>query len=90
MNLFEYLVKHFYLREFFQQHSVSNKRIRDMKQIFIQLTQEFYQFGLIDSKVKLILHNNYIDIEDLTTFNIFFMKKYLVNKTIIILLPYVL
>lgn len=56
--------KHFYLRQFFQQHSVSNKRIRDMKQIFIQLTQEFYQFGLIDSKVKLILHNNYIDIED--------------------------
>lgn len=61
--------KHFYLREFFQQHSVSNKRIRDMKQLFIQLTQEFYQFGLIDSKVKLILHNNYINIEDLTTFN---------------------
>ena len=62
--------KHFYLRQFFQQHSVSNQRIRDMKQIFIQLTQEFYQFGLIDSKVKLILHNNYIDIEDLTTFNV--------------------
>lgn len=41
-----------------------------MKQIFIQLTQEFYQFGLIDSKVKLMLHNNYIDIEDLTTLNI--------------------
>lgn len=56
--------KNFYLREFFQQHQVSNKRI------FIELTQEFYQFGLIDSKVKLMLHNDYIDIENLTTFNI--------------------
>ena len=35
--------KHFYLREFFQKHSVSNKRIRDIKRIFIELTQEFYQ-----------------------------------------------
>ena len=62
--------KNFYLREFFQQYSVSNKRICDIKWIFIGLTQEFYQFGLIDSKVKLMLHNDYIDIEDLTTFNI--------------------
>jgi hypothetical protein len=62
--------KHFYLREFFQQHPVSNKRIRDMKQIFIELIREFYQIRLINSKVKLMLHNNYIDIENLTTFNI--------------------
>jgi hypothetical protein len=27
--------KNFYLREFFQQHPVSNQRILDMKQIFI-------------------------------------------------------
>ena len=62
--------KNFYLREWFQQHSVSNKRMCDIKRIFIELIQEFYQFGLIDSKVKLMLHNNDIDIEDLTTFNI--------------------
>ena len=62
--------KNFYLREFFQQHSVSNKRIRDIKRIFIQLTQEFYQFGLINSKIKLMSHNYYLDIEDLNTFNI--------------------
>jgi len=62
--------KHFYLREFFQQHPVSNKRIRNMKQIFIELIREFYQIRLINSKVKLMLHNNYIDIENLTTFNI--------------------
>lgn len=64
--------KHFYLREFFQQHPVSNKRIHDMKQIFIELIREFYQIGLINFKVKLILHNNYnyLDIENLTTFNI--------------------
>ncbi len=36
--------KKFYLREFFQQHKVSNQRIRNMKQIFIELIQEFYQF----------------------------------------------
>ena len=62
--------KYFYLRNFFQQHSVSNKRICDIKRIFIELTQQFYQFGLIQPKVKLMLHSNYIDIEDLTTFNI--------------------
>ena len=41
-----------------------------MKQIFIELIRQFYQIRLINSKVKLMLHNNYIDIEDLTTFNI--------------------
>lgn len=56
--------KHFYLREFFQQHPVSNKRISEMKQIFIQLIRQFYQIQLINSKVKLMLHNNYIDIEN--------------------------
>ena len=54
--------KHFYLREFFQQHPVSNKRIHDMKQIFIELIQQFYQIRLINSKVKLMLHNNYNDL----------------------------
>jgi len=75
--------KHFYLRNFFQQHLVSNKRIRDIKRIFIELTQEFYQFGLIQPKVKLMLHSNYIDIEDLTTFNIsdgFILYEKIVSK----------
>lgn len=70
LRQYQYQSKHFYLRNFFQQHSVSNKRICDIKRIFIQLTQQFYQFGLIQPKVKLMLHSNYIDIEDLTTFNI--------------------
>ena len=75
--------KNFYLREFFQQHSVSNKRIRDIKRIFIELTQEFYQFGLIESKVKLMFHNDSLDIEDLTTFNIsygFILYEKIVSK----------
>ena len=75
--------KHFYLRNFFQQHSVSNKRICDIKRIFIELTQQFYQFGLIQPKVKLMLHSNYIDIEDLTTFNIsdgFILYEKIVSK----------
>ena len=73
--------KHFYFREFFQQHPVSNKRIRDMKQIFIELIRQFYQIRLINSKVK--LHNNYIDIENLTTFNIsdgFILYEKIYNK----------
>ena len=79
----ESAIKHFYLREFFQRHSVSNKRIRDIKRIFIELTQEFYRFGLIQPKVKLMLHSNYIDIEDLTTFNIsdgFILYEKIVSK----------
>ena len=62
--------KNFYLREFFQQHLVSNKRICNIKRIFIELIHKFYQFELIESKVKLLLHHDYVDIEDLTTFNI--------------------
>lgn len=75
--------KHFYLQNFFQYHLVSNKRIGDIKRIFIELTQEFYQFGLINSKVRLMLHNNYIDIQDLTTFNIsngFILYEKIVSK----------
>ena len=61
--------KKFYLGEFFQQHQVSNQRIRNMKQIFIESIQEFYKFGLIQSKVKLMSHNYYVDIQYLTLFN---------------------
>lgn len=75
--------KHFYLRDLFQQHPVSNQRIRDIKQIFIELIRQLYQIRLINSKVKLMLHNNYIDIEDLTTFNIsdgFILYEKIYNK----------
>ena len=75
--------KKFYLREFFQQHKVSNQRIRNMKQIFIELIQEFYQFGLIQPKVKLMSHNYYLDIQDLNTFNIsdgFVLYEKIVSK----------
>ena len=75
--------KKFYLREFFQQHKVSNQRIRYMKQIFIELIQEFYQFGLIQPKVKLMSHNYYLDIQDLNTFNIsdgFVLYEKIVSK----------
>ena len=75
--------KNFYLREFFQQHPFSNKRIRDIKRIFIQLIQKLYPFGLIESKVKLMLHNDYVDIKDLTTFNIsdgFILYEKIVSK----------
>ena len=75
--------KYFYLREFFQQHPVSNKPIRDTKQIFIELIRQLYQIRLINSKVKLMSHNNYIDIEELTNFNIsdgFILYEKICNK----------
>jgi len=75
--------KNFYLREFFQQHPVSNQRIRNIKRIFIQLIQELYQFGLIQPKVKLMSHNYHVDIEDLTTFSIsdgFILYEKIVSK----------
>jgi DNA repair ATPase RecN len=75
--------KHFYLPELIQQHPVSNKRIRDMKQIFIELIRQFDQIRLINSKVKLMLHNNYINIENLSTFNIsrgFILYEKISNK----------
>jgi hypothetical protein len=54
-----------------------------MKQIFIKLIRQFYQIRLINSKVKLMLHHNSIDIEDLTTFNIsdgFILYEKMYNK----------
>lgn len=54
-----------------------------MKQIFIESIQELYQFGLIQPKVKLMSHNYYVDIEDLTTFSIsdgFILDEKIVSK----------
>ena len=51
--------------------------------LFIELIRQFYQIRLINSKVKLMLHNNYIDIENLTTFNIsdgFILYEKISNK----------
>ena len=76
-------IKHFYLRNFFQQHSVSNKRVCGVERIFIELTREFYRFGLPQPRVKLMSHGNYIDIGDLTTFNIsdgFILYEKIVSK----------
>ena len=42
-----------------------------MKQIFIESIQEFYKFGIVQPKVKLMSHNYYLNIQDLNAFNIF-------------------
>lgn len=67
--------KKFYLGEFFQQHPVSNKRIFDIKRIFIELIQELYQFGLIHPKVKLMSHNYYLNIKHLNIKEISMITK---------------
>ena len=62
-----------------------------MKQIFIELIWQFYQIRLINSKVKLMLHNNHIDIENLTTFNSsdgFILYEKISNKSIYFLMCY--
>ena len=62
---------------------ILKKRICDIKRIFIQLIQELYQFGLIQPKVKLMSHNYYVDIQDLTTFSIsegFILYEKIVTK----------
>lgn len=64
------VTKTFYIREFFNSHRVSNKRICEMKRIFIQLVQELNQFDLIESKVKLMLHGSDVEVQNLTTSNI--------------------
>lgn len=64
------VTKTFYIREFFNGDRVSNKRICKMKRIFIQLVQEFNQFDLIESNVKLMLQGSDVEVQNLTTYNI--------------------
>ena len=55
------------LREFFQQHPVSNKRIRDMKQIFIGLTCcSFYLLSSQLTTAQSVLLNVLIESHTLT------------------------
>ena len=53
-----------------------------MKQIFIELIRQFYQFRLIDSKIKLMLHNSYLNIKALITSNI--SDGFIIYETILV------
>jgi hypothetical protein len=61
----------------------NNKLTKDQYLVRFEFIRQFYQIRLINSKVKLILPNNYIDIENLTTFNIsdgFILYEKISNK----------
>ena len=62
--------KCFYLREFFNTYKISNQKIKEIKQIFIDLIHIFQQNQLIEQHLLLISNRSRINIHDLTTANI--------------------
>jgi len=62
--------KHFYIRQFFNTYKVSNKKIKEVKQIFIDIIHIFQQHQLIEKQVLLIPNRSRINIHNLTTSNI--------------------
>jgi len=62
--------KCFHLREFFNTYKISNQKIKEMKQIFIDIIHIFQQHKLIDEYLLLLSNRSRINIHDLTTANI--------------------
>jgi len=64
------LEKSFHLREFFNVYKISNQKIKEIKQIFIDVIRIFQQHQLIEQQLLLISNRSRINISDLTTSNI--------------------
>ena len=62
--------KSFHLREFFHTYKISNQKIKEIKQIFIDVIRIFQQHQLIEEQLLLISNRSRINISDLTTANI--------------------
>ena len=62
--------KCFYLREFFNTYKISNQKIKEIKQIFIDVIHIFQQNQLIEQHILLIPDRRRINISDLNTSNI--------------------
>jgi len=62
--------KYFYLRQFFHTYKISNQKIKEIKQIFIDVIHIFQQHQLIEQHLLLISNRSRINIHDLTTANI--------------------
>lgn len=62
--------KPFYIREFFNTYKISNQKIKEIKQIFIDIIHIFKQYQLIEEEGLLILNRSLINIHDLDTSNI--------------------
>ena len=59
--------KPFYIREFFNTYKISNQKIKEIKQIFIDIIHIFQQYQLIKKEGLLMLNRSPINIYDLDT-----------------------
>lgn len=66
----KYIEKYFYIRQFFNTYKISNQKIKDIKQIFINLIHIFQQHQLIEEHLLLLPNRSRINIHELTTANI--------------------
>ena len=64
------LEKCFHLREFFHTYKISNQKIKEIKQIFIDVVCIFQQNQLIEQHLLLLSNRSRINISQLTTSNI--------------------
>lgn len=64
------LEKPFLIREFLNIYKISNQKIKEIKQIFIDIIHIFQQYQLIEKKGLLMLNRSPINIYDLNTSNI--------------------
>ena len=62
--------KHFHIREFLNTYKISNQKIKEIKQIFIDIIHIFQQYQLIEKEGLLMLNRSPINIYDLNTSNI--------------------
>ena len=62
--------KTFYIREFLNTYKISNQKIKEIKQIFIDIIHIFQQYQLIQEEGLLMLNRSPINIHDLNTSNI--------------------
>ena len=62
--------KPFYIREFLNTYKISNQKIKEIKQIFMDIIHIFQQYQLIEKEGLLMLNRSPINIYDLNTSNI--------------------
>jgi hypothetical protein len=64
------LEKYLHLRQFFNTYKISNQKIKEIKQIFIDLIRIFQQQQIIEQQLLLLPNRSRINISQLTTSNI--------------------
>ena len=62
--------KAFHIREFLNTYKISNQKMKEIKQIFIDIIHIFEQYQLIEEEGLLMLNRSPINIHNLNTSNI--------------------